>query len=178
VPLVVLRPVIENNSPIPGIGRKFPRLRKQTLQETAGFWHTKLLKPHFGPGNRSRFHHEPREPFYEQEIKRNLGSGQGKYVDNLLTGRSQRFMQAFFSISGSANAATLTMRPPRYFKFPFEGSFRTQDGETKHVSGQPDKVKEVTAIDERDVRALSEFHAKRLQALIIEHTVYTVKTAA
>ncbi|MBK8916462.1 MAG: hypothetical protein IPM64_17995 [Phycisphaerales bacterium] len=163
---MVLRPVIENNSPIPGLAREFARLRKQALRDTAEFWHEKLLRPHFGPSNRARFGHEAREPFYLQEIKRGLGRGQGKFVDDILTGRSMRFMLAFFTITGTSNAATLTMKPPGYFKNPFEGTFRAADGSTKRISGQPDKAAEVTTVDSRDAQSLSEFHAKRLEALI------------
>lgn len=160
MPGVILRTQIENRSPIPGLGRGMARLKKENLKATAAHWHDDLLRPHFGPSNRTRFQHEARTTFTKEVTKKRLGVGQGKYVDNVLKGKSLRFMSAFFSITGSQHAATLTMRPPPYFANPFIGSFRDpRTGETRRITDQPDKPREATEVDTRDRDSLSKFAA-------------------
>jgi hypothetical protein len=169
MPAIILRTEIRNSSPIPGLGRGFARIRKQALRDVATFWHDELLPSHFGPSNRSRYQHEPREAFYLQIIKKQQGRGQGKYVDDVFSGKSMRFMMAFFQVTGTQNAMTVTMRPPGYFANPFEGTYTDpKTGKQKRISGQPDKPREVTTVDARDNDALAKFHAERLETLIAE----------
>lgn len=166
MPGVVLRMEVEGGGVIRELGRGFNAARKAALHKTAEHWHETMLRPHFGPANKSRFAHEPRSQFYTDIIKKAEGRGQGRFVDNVLKGVSMRFMQAFYSISGSKDQQTVTMRPPGYFARPFIGSF-VRDGVTKRITRQPDKPREVTTVDARDNAALSEFCAKEM-ALGIE----------
>ena len=158
---VILQMEIEGGGIIREMGRGFAAARKTALRKTAKFWHENLLRPHFTTGNRSRFHGEPRTQFYTQQIKRFEGQGQGRFIDNVLKGTSLRFMQAFVSFSGTKDQQTVTMRPPGYFANPFIGSF-VRDGKTKRISRQPNKPREVTEVDSRDSKTLSEFCAKEM----------------
>jgi len=158
---VILQMEVEGGGIIREMGRGFAAARKTALRKTAEHWHENMLRPHFGPSNRTRFQHERRSKFYETIIKPKAGSGQGRFVDNLLKGLSLRFMQAFFTISGTKDQQTVTMRPPGYFAKPFIGSF-TRDGKTKRITRQPNKPREVTTVDARDSKALSEFCAKEM----------------
>lgn len=161
MPGIVLGITVEGGGVIREMGRGFAKARKAGLVKTAEHWHQTMHRPHFGPSNRSRFQHEARTNFYTTITKKIEGRGQGRFVDNILKGLSMRFMQAFYTITGSKDAVTLTMKPPAYFAKPFIGSF-VRDGVTKRITRQPDKPKEVTTVDARDSKALSEFAGKEM----------------
>lgn len=140
-----------------GMRGSYNRALKATLKDTAEYWHSKLLAPHFGPSNSSRFELEPRRPLYLDVIKKFKGRGQGKFVLLQLTGRSLRYMKAFARITSTSSQARVVMSPPGYFANPFIG--RLRDGGI--VSRQPNKPAEATRVDSRDAQALSAYAASR-----------------
>lgn len=169
MPGVILRTVMENDWILRDLGRAMSRVVRENLKATAEFWHRELLAGHFRPSNRARFQHQARTTFTKTVTKRVKGVGQGKFVDNVLKGQSQRFMKAFANITGTRRQAVLTMRPPAYFTRPFRGSFRdARTGQTKTITQQPDKPGEITAIDQADRKRIEEFAAADLKQRIRE----------
>lgn len=157
---------ITNMRQFRGMGIRFAKLRKETLQETAEYWHARVLGRHFTPGNAGRYRMSRRKQFYLDKIKSKLGQGQGKWVDLVLRGKSERWMRVFKTISGTSTAATLRMKPPGYFANPFVGSYRDRRGRTRQISQQPDKPSEVTRFDESDRGSLRRYMQQRLQSRV------------
>lgn len=147
-----------------GMRGSFSKMVKDTLLETGHYWHRELLPGHFTPSNRARFHHQPRTQVYESEIKKEAGVGQGKYVDNLLKGKSRRFMLAFATVTGSSKGVTVRLKPPAYFAKPYVGPLPGGG----RITQQPDKPKEIAAVDPRDAESMAKFAAERLRLRIQE----------
>jgi len=163
---LVLGVEVTNAKEFRGLGIRWARLKKETLQEVALYWHARMLDRHFTPGNRSRYQIPQRSAVYRDEIKKKFGQGQGKWVDLLLRGKSQRWMRVFKTVSGTSTAATLRLRPPTYFTNPFVGSYLNRQGKPRRISQQPDKAAEVTRLDEKDRQDLREYMAARLRARV------------
>lgn len=165
--MVVLGFRITDRSLLRGLGRRFGQFRKQAMLDMAAFWHREVFPRHFGSSNRSAYGFAPRKPLYLDVIKRKKGSGVGRFRDLVLTGQSQRWMQAFVKISGTAQRVTVRMFPPRYFTNPFIGTYTDpRTGRVKRVTRQPDKPDEVTRFNAQDRRDLRLFVARRLQEQI------------
>lgn len=168
MPLVILNCKLENRRSIVGMRGKWGKVTKFVLQKTAWEWHKKKLESHFTPGNSSRYQMQPRTSFYRAKVKIRRGTGQGKYVDLILSGRSLRALKAFATVTGTATAATLTMKPPGYFTRPFVGSYRDpKTGRQKVIRQQPDKVAELKRISPDDRASLVRF-ARREMKLRVE----------
>lgn len=158
MPLIALNITVTDKSPLRGLGRRWGQIQRASLQAVARHWQATILPKHFTPGNRSRYGLAPRNRLYMQKIKQRKGKGQGKWVDDLLTGQSRRWMQSLSTITGSRNHCTLRMKAPAWFTNPFIGSYRDpKSGKTKTVSQQPDKPAEATAISADDRANLIKF---------------------
>lgn len=154
-----------------GMAGAFNKALKATLQAAGNYWHRELLPAHFGPANRARFGHAPRTRVYSESIKKREGRGQGRFVDNVLKGKSRRFMQAFATVTGTAKQATVTLKPPAYFANPYVGPLPGG----RRITQQPDKTVEITAVDQRDAEKVSEFAAKTLTLLIEQGFLQSVR---
>lgn len=151
-----------------GMRKELTRIKKETLKETADWFRRHKVAPHFGPANRRRYGHEPRNKVYANEIKKRKGTGQGRFVDNRLSGKSARQARYLSRISGSSKQATLTVTVPTYFRRPYVGSFtktvKDANGRTrqvtKRVTRQPDKVAELLRLDQRDKEDTRKFSGK------------------
>lgn len=150
----------------PGLKRQIRPAVKAALNDTAGFWFQAIFPVHFSGRNRSKYGFEPRTGRYVQVLKPRFGQGQGKFVDLLLRGSSRRFMR-FGVISGTANRATVTMKPPGYFVRPFVGSWTDRKTkQEKHISRQPDKPREATATTPEELANLRKFAGERVTSLL------------
>ena len=155
MPGVILQMTIAYDTPVRGLSRRFGALCKETLTETAAFWQREIFPKHFGPRNRSEYHYEQRNQFYLDVIKKAKGEGEGRFRDEVLSGKSQNWMRFLFKITGTAKKAVVRMNPPGYFTNPFIGSFTDpRTGKQKTITRQPDKPDEVTRVSEDDRRAL------------------------
>lgn len=167
MPALILDIRIENRGLIKGIGRQFRSAQTEVLKDSADFWHHAIFPKHFKGANRSRYGFAPRNRVYESEIKQKKGQGSGRFVDDVLTGKSARWMAAFFKISGTSKRVTVRMFPPTYFTNPFIGEFRDpRTGKARRVTQQPDKPDEVTRFNSEDRHQLREFTAERLMKRI------------
>lgn len=171
MPGIVLNIQHLDRSQTRGLSRRFSALVKETMFATAEHWHAQLFPKHFGPRNRSEYQLTPRNPFYLAVIKPKTGEGVGRFRDLVLSGKSQRFLQVLYRVTGSSKRVTVRMTPPPFFTNPFVGSFAVTDKRTgrthvKHISRQPDKADEVTRISEEDKRDLRAFAAADLAARI------------
>jgi hypothetical protein len=156
MPLVVLNCELKHRPR--GMGRRYSRVKKEVLKEVAWHWHAKILERHFTPGNSSRYRMATRNKVYREFIKKEQGTGQGRFVDLLLRGQSLRRMRHFSSVTGTQYYATLTMNTPTYFTRPFIGTFTDPNtGRVKRVSRQPDKPGEVKQISNDDRAMLTRF---------------------
>lgn len=168
MPLVVLNCKIENRRSIVGMKAKWGRVMKFVLQQVAQHWHDKMMESHFTPGNITRYQMKQRTKFYRTVVKIRKGSGQGKYVDLLLSGRSLRALRVFATVSGTSRVSTLTLKPPGYFTKPFVGSYiDPKTKKRKTIRQQPDKVAELKRISPDDRKKLTRF-AKRETLLRVE----------
>lgn len=168
MPLIVLNCKLENRKAIIGMKGKWGTVTKFVLQQVARAWHREKLQSHFTPGNNTRYQMKERTRFYRAIVKLRRGTGQGKYVDLMLSGRSLRALKAFSTVSGTATAATLTLKPPGYFTKPFIGSWRDpKTGRMKTIRQQPDKVAELKRMSPEDRRWLQRL-ARREMKLRVE----------
>ena len=184
---VILDIQTEDNSGIKLLKREINAMRKAVLKETAEWYLKTQIVPHFGPANRRRFNHANRNAVYSKEIKRRAGQGQGKFVDNVLSGKSRRQAQHLSRISATSKQATLNITVPAYFKKPFVGTFRKTVTDkrgrtrtiTKRVTQQPDKVAELLTMDERAKNETRRFAARamtrQLRALQRQRRITTTK---
>jgi len=140
-------------------------VHKELLNDVATFWHHRLLPGHFTPGNEDRYDMEPRSPGY-LKTKRRYGVGQGKYVANVFTGMSFRWLMTLFNVSGTSTQATVTMKAPTYFTNPATGTFTGKNGRTFTISHQPDKAKEVTQVNDSDRSQMQKYMGQRYQELL------------
>lgn len=165
--MIILGVDVLDKSIIRGLGRKFGGFQKQAIREGVEDWHSHTLAKHFTPGNRGRYRIAVRSQLYTKEIKPAKGTGQGRYVDLQLSGKSRRFMQAFYTITGSKDRMTLTMKPPGYFTNPFIGSWTDPDtGKTKRITRQPNKPDEATQTNNEDRERIRRVVNDRLLALV------------
>lgn len=177
MPGIILGFKIENRSLFRGLGARYAGIVKDILRETATYWHRAIFPRHFGNLNRSRYQLAPRNRFYAEVLKPKKGRGEGRFVDEVLTGVSQRMLLAFFSVTGTAKKATVKAQAPTYFTNPFIGSFTDpRTGRLKHVTRQPDKPDEVSRFHELDRAELRDFAAARMQARLNAARAATTKT--
>lgn len=170
MPSIILDIDKVDTSGIKLLKRDLNRIKKEAMRETAEWFLKTRIAAHFGPANRSRYGHAPRNKVYANEIKKRKGRGQGKFVDNTLTGKSARSARYLSRITATSKQATLSVTVPTYFKRPFVGTYMKnvtgRDGRTrqvvKRITQQPDKVKELLTLDERDKKDTRDYAAKRV----------------
>jgi hypothetical protein len=156
MPLIALEIFIEK--PPRGMRRRLRIVRREALREVAWHWHRNILQRHFSPGNSGRYRMKRRTQFYREVVKKVRGSGQGRFVDLLFSGRSLRWMKAFAGVTSFADRAVLTMRPPGYFTRPFIGSYTDpRTGQRKRITQQPDKRAELEQVSLADRREMVAF---------------------
>jgi len=167
---------VRDKSSIKILKRELNRIKRETMREVAQEFLDRHVAPHFGPANRQRYAHQRRRPVYRSEIKPREGRGQGKFVDNVLSGQSRRRALSLAKITATSNGAKLRLKLPPYFAKPFIGSFVGKDGKRKRITQQPDKVKELKTIDARTKSALKQFADKRfLRRIKLLRSVRTKK---
>lgn len=149
MPGVVLSIEVIDSSPIKLLRGQLAQIKKEALRELAEHFHKEYVPRRFTPGNETRYQHEKRNQVYKDKIKKRFGSGQGKYVNLQLSGKSKR-RAALHKITGTQHQATLTVETPTYFRRPFVGSFRDENGRQKRVTHQPDKVAEMVRISQQE----------------------------
>lgn len=148
------------------LGGTLAKGRAQLMKDIALYWHTELFPGHFTPGAESRYGYESRTKFYKDGTKRRKGVGQGKFVSNVFTGMSKRWMTNLFKVTGTGNTATVHMQAPAYFRKPFVGVVTFSSGKKMTVKRQPDKVAEVTRVNAADIQKVRSFASSRLQYLV------------
>jgi hypothetical protein len=153
MPGVVLGIEITDDSGIKLLRGQFAQMKKEALREIAEHFHQEMVPRRFTPGNDARYQHEKRNQVYKDKIKKRFGTGQGKYVNLQLSGKSKR-RAALAKITGTQHQATLTVETPTYFRRPFVGTFRDEKGRQKRVTRQPDKVAEMLHITDGEKRQL------------------------
>lgn len=146
-------------------GKRLKNAAGNALVEAVKQYHREIFTKHFTPGNSARYRMQKRTTLYTQLIKKKAGSGQGKFVDLLLKGASQRRMMAFATVrkTDGGNTAVLRMETPRYFTNPFIGTFTdAKSGKQKQITQQPDKVAEVVQLNPDDRQRLAAMIMKQL----------------
>jgi hypothetical protein len=135
------------------------------MSETADRFISDHVNSHFTPNNETRYHHEPRNPIYKNRIKVKKGEGQGKYVDNILTGRTRRQVLATIKKTVTQFKCVVRATVPAYFAKPFKGTVTRDKADkrgvvrqvTTTITRQPDKMRELQEIDRRTVDDLTRF---------------------
>lgn len=158
MPGVVLGIEIIDDSLIKSLRGQLASIKKQTLHDTATFFHEQIVPRRFTPRNESRYRHEKRNQVYKDHIKKRFGTGQGKYVNLTLSGKTKR-RALLGKVTAAQHRATLTVDTPTYFRRPFVGTFRDEKGRQKRVTHQPDKVAETVQISEAEKKELRQYAA-------------------
>jgi len=152
-----------------GLKTTYARLCRQTLHETATFWHKEIFPRHFSTRNITKYGLEKRTEFYLKKLKPKLGVGVGRFRLMMLTGQSRRWMESLGKVGGPGTRVTVRMPAPKHFTNPFIGSFvQPKTGVRKYVSRQPNKVLEVTKFDAEDNADLRRRARWRLAQLLRE----------
>ncbi len=152
---------------------KVAAITRQALRACAGAWRDKVLPRHFTPGNDARYRFDPRNRVYMNEIKREEGVGQGRFVKLLLKGKSQRWLRTFNHITATSKQAVLYLQGPTYFTQPFIGTRIDERGRLKVVTRQPDKPREVTETNEEDrSMLLNTFREQVAVSMQLAHTAW------
>lgn len=151
------------------LGGSVRGVHKEVMKATALYWHHQIFPGHFTPGNESRYDMEKRTPKYIENTKRRFGVGQGRYVSNVFTGMSRRWMlfaNVDEMISGTSMTATVKMKAPTYFTQPAIGDFTDKNGRKFTIKRQPDKPAEVTQVNEDDIAQLQKYMNRTYQSLL------------
>lgn len=135
----------------------FARIAKRTLNDAGHFWHETMLPNHFDFGARAEYRFDRRQPEYvkdrrEGKVRGSFGSK--SIIDLVLKGKSQFQIENLATIRGTSKKVTVTMKAPGYF--------------TRKVSGQPDKVREVTEFSKNDIRSLKRFIGVTVNRLVVK----------
>lgn len=175
MPLVVLNTEIKNAWVIKGIKRKWPQVLRLSMFAIARRWMEVKFPSHFTPGNETRYSHERRNPFYKRVIKIFEGEGQGKYVDDLLKGRSRRQLWTSTTITATQHRSTIRMKAPAYFTDPYIGRIEKEIPVKNdpsrmrkiiiNITRQPDKVRELLEVPAKDKDDLQQYLQKRMEVL-------------
>lgn len=155
----------ESKQALKAISGSVAKGRKELNMEIAQHWHAEIFPSHFTPGAESRYSYEPRTKWTKRK-KLQIGTGQGKYVSDVLRGKSQRMMQQLATASGTAGHVTVKMPAPAYFTHPFIGDFVVGRHKVIPITRQPDKPAEVTRVSAADMTSLRIFANRRLQELV------------
>lgn len=135
------------------------------MKQTVAMYHREIFPRHFFNSNRSRYRLKPRTEFYLRVIKPRTGQGTGRFVDLMLKGVASRRMKHFATITATdgGNTIVLRMDAPRYFTNPFIGSLINQHGKPITITQQPDKVAEVTQVNQEDRANMAAYFTARMQ---------------
>lgn len=136
---------------VSGLGRSLPKIRKFAFQEIGEFYHREILKKHFRPSAKFEYQHQARNEKYLRR-KRIIGVGQGKRDDNVLFGKTRRFLFHTPRIKATSTGVTIRMDAPLYFR--------------QTPAGQPDQVAEVLRISQIDRRLIGRKLEGRIQRLV------------
>lgn len=147
------------------LGVSVRKIHKELLIDVARFWHHRILPSHFTPGNETRYSMEPRGKRYKA-FKARVGVGQGRYVSNVLSGQSFRWLMTTDTYTGTQSQATLRMKAPTYFTSPAIGTFKGKDGRSFTITRQPDKPKEVTQVNDADRSEMQKYMGRRYSELL------------
>jgi hypothetical protein len=158
------------------MGKELGQARKQTMRDTAAFWHQQIFPRHFGNGNKTQYGLQQRNRKYVEEIKPREGNGPGRFTYEVLKGQSLFWAKNMVKITGTANRVTVKATTPAYFTRPFIGSFIGPNGKMKTITQQPNKPEEVTRHNQRDRDDINNFARGRLQELIARSLVRSVTT--
>lgn len=151
---------------ITGLKKRFTRLYRNVMKSVVWWYHKTIFPRHFFNSNRSRYRMEKRSEFYLKVIKPRRGSATGRFVDLILKGTSRRRMQAFATVRATddGNSVMLRMSAPRHFTNPYVGAYTDDKGEVKHITHQPDKVKEVVQFNDEDRQAMVKEFSQQIQS--------------
>lgn len=130
----------------PGFPRAFRGFVREALKDAARYWGRHILPKHFKPKNRAEYQHQPRDPEYVED-KREFGTGQGRFVDLLLKGKSRRWAMHGQRVTGTSQGARIRVDVPAYFTRPKE----------LKPGSQPDKKAELKRVSAADKQRLADF---------------------
>lgn len=144
---------------------KKPALMRELMQDIGTFWHHQIMPEHFTPGAETRYGYEKRTEGYLKGEKKRKGIGQGKWVANLLTGRTVRMMTHGATFTPTTRGVTIRMPAPRYFTRPYIGRITKADGTVVTIKRQPDKVREVTRVNAKDIQRMNQYGSARIKTI-------------
>lgn len=142
---------------------------KALMQSVGEYWHKSIFPGHFTPGAETRYGYEKRTDAYMKK-KRQYGVGQGRYVANIFSGKSARWMQSMGYTTATSDKATVHLPAPAYFRKPFIGTIRFASGKSMTIRRQPDKPSEVTRVNAADMEKIKRFSQSKLDELISKST--------
>lgn len=147
-------------SKLPRLRKDMTQIRRLAFQNIGEYWHRELLPDHFKPGAHSKFQHSKRSEKWLRS-KRIRGIGPGRFLDNIFTGKSRRFLMHGPQIKATGTGVTIRMDAPLYFRNP------------RHKTpGHPNKPDEVTRVSTRHRSLIS----RRLEVVIQRRVIRNLRT--
>lgn len=126
---------------------------KGALLFAVKYWHDKVLPRHFYYSAHGKYRHKTRDAFWLQ-AKKQMGRGQGKFIDSLFKGTSRRWLMNNPRFSSTSRLGKVRMDAPPYFVKPKE----------KVPGTQPDKVAELRTITQDEKAEM----AKKIHKFLIK----------
>lgn len=118
MPLPILT-TVTIEPPIKASKRAIKEATREGHRKQGETWFREMLKDHFIPSARQRFHHKPRKRTW---IKRKIKAAQrgeaikGGLVDNVFTGLMERLLTSHRSIKAFPTRVTITLFGPSYIR--------------------------------------------------------------
>jgi len=143
-------------SKLPRLRKDMTHIRRLAFQNIGEYWHRELLPDHFKPGAHGKFQHATRSEEYLKS-KRIRGIGPGRFLDNIFSGKSRRFLMHGPSIKATGTGVTIRMDSPVYFR--------------KTITGHPNMSNEVTRVSDRHISLIS----RRLEVVIQRRVIRNLR---
>ena len=116
-------------------------------------WQRFMLKRHFDPDARSRYHYQVRTEKY-MKAKKNSGHGT---VDLVYSGRSREYLQSTSAVRAFPTRVTITMIGPQYFRpMPGVGKKKMPDLQAELLAVTDDEREELIRVFEESYKQLYE----------------------
>ncbi len=136
---------------IKGLEKEFKAITKRTMLETGAFWHQTILPRHFTWVAHGEYHHKDRMPKWKKD-KKEIGKGEGKFLDNVMFGRTRRYTKVGPRYTATSNRCRVIFSVPAYTATP------GHDAPEQH----PKPAQELIAHTDRDRTVMAKYYDERL----------------
>lgn len=142
---------------ITGVLGQAKKIFKQCIADTGMFWFRELLPRHFTYVARAEYQYKPRTKGW-QEDKRVIGKGEGRFLDNIMFGRTRMYTRQAPRVTATSARSVVRFSVPPYIRNPGHAA----------PEQHPLPVRELTTTSDKDKVKMVRFYETRLGELIGE----------